>query len=246
VPRKRFLLVIPVFQAVYAKPLANFLAMALSAASTEGDRYELLPHVPERQSLPSLMNKACEIVLEHDFDGLIVADDDCGPPFSAISQLLRRYEAGHPIVLGLGFMRNFPHTTTIGRYYPEGPTLITNGHGGVEWSGFHWIDDVLAEPTEDGLIRVDFGGFPIALISREAIKAITPPWFGLEIDGGACTHDVYFGAKAHRANLPIVVDTHIPCSHLAESPWITFENREVIRRVRQTWTASQTHEPVSA
>ncbi len=233
--RKKFLLVFPVFQAVYGKPFANFIAMALSAAAKEGTEYEFLPHVPEREGLPSLMNRACEAVIAQKLDGIIVADDDCGPPFNAISQLLRRYEAGHPIVLGLGFMRNFPHTTTVGRYFKEGPTLIVDRKAkSAEWTGFEWIEDFTDdELVNDGLVTVDFGGFPIALISREAIEKMERPWFGGYIDGGTCTHDVYFGKRASDANIPIVVDTKIPCMHLSEAPWITFENRALIRRAHE-------------
>lgn len=238
--RKRFLLVVPVFQAVYPKAFANFLAIALSAAAKEGDRYEFLPHVPERESLPSLMNRACDAVLENDFDGIIVADDDCFPPYDAVSKLLRRYEQGHQIVLGLGFMRGYPHTTTVGKYYPEGATITTDAKtGAVAWSGFRWIEDFAKEDVQDGLVRVDFGGFPIALITKEAIAKIKHPWFGLSIDGGACTHDVYFGRKAELAGIPIVVDLTIPCGHLSESMIVTFENREIIRAVRKAYDASK-------
>lgn len=238
--RKKFLFVVPVFQAVYPKAFANFLAIALSAAAKEGDRYEFLPHVPERESLPSLMNRACDAVLEHGFDGLIVADDDCFPPYDAVSKLLRRYEAGHQIVLGLGFMRGYPHTTTVGKYYPEGATIVTDPRTkDVSWSGFRWIEDFSKEDVVDGLVRVDFGGFPIALITREAIAKMPRPWFGLEIDGGACTHDVYFGRKAELAGVPIVVDTEIPCGHLSDAMIVTFQNREIIRAVRKAYDESQ-------
>lgn len=247
--RKRFLLIIPVFQAVYGKPFANFMAMALSAASREHEHYELLPHVPEREALPTLMNRACEIVIEQRFDGIIVADDDCGPPFDAISQLLRRYEAGHQIVLGLGFMRNFPHTTTVGRYFKEGPTLVTNpGTRQAEWTGFRWIEDFTQEEMADGLVPVDFGGFPIALITREAIEKMERPWFGGYIDGGTCTHDVYFGKRAGDAKIPVMVDTNIQCGHLSEAPWITFENRQFIRKahaLRRQAEAQAAQEPVT-
>lgn len=232
--RKRFLYVFPVFQAVYGKPFASFLRMSLNAAANEADKYEFIPHVPERQMLPDLMNKACEIVLNENLDGIIVSDDDCLPPYTAISQLLRRYEAGHPIVLGLGFMRNFPHTTTVGRYFPEGPTLTVDAKARTgDWSGFHWIEHFTEKDLfDEGLAECDFGGFPIALISREAIEKMKAqgPWFGNSLDGGACTHDVYFGAKAKRAGLRIVVDTRIPCGHLAEAHVIDFVNRQWIRQ----------------
>lgn len=238
--RKQFLFVVPVFRSVDPEPFANFLAITLSAASKEHESYELLPHVPGRQLLHSLMNRACEIVIEQDFDGMIVADDDCGPPFDAVSQLLRRYEAGHPVVLGAGFMKNFPHTTTLGRYYPEGPTLVTNTKtGAVEYQGFYWLDDLDEEPSDDGLVPVDFGGFPIALISADAIRKIKSPWFGTEIDGGNCTHDVYFGYKCAKAGVPIVADLNIKCHHLSPNQWVTFENRRIVRNVHAAYKASQ-------
>jgi hypothetical protein len=227
--RKSILLVVPVFQSVYPKPFANFCAMLMHAAHTEGAKYSFSVHVPEREILHSAMNRAAETILKHDFDAAIVCDDDCLPPVDAISRLLRYYEDGKPIVAGLGFMRGFPHTTTAGRYYPEGLSLTVD-NGVPSLSGFEWLDDL--KPS-DGLVPADFCGFPIAMISRAAFQAIQPPWFGTEIDGGACTHDVYFGTKAKRAGLPILVDAGMPCGHLAATPIITLESRAMPRRAAQ-------------
>lgn len=226
--RKRFLLVVPVFQAVYASPFANFLALALSAASKEHEGYEFAPYVPARQILHQAMNIAASVVLEEGFDGMIVCDDDCTPPFDAISRLLRHYEDGHPIVAGCGFMRNYPYTTTVGRYYPDGITLAPNSiTGRIELSGFTWLDDLSREPED--LVPADFCGFPIVLMTADALRRISRPWFGTHINGGDCTHDVFFGVRAKDAKLPIMVDRTIGCGHLMDAQLVTPENRDMAR-----------------
>lgn len=237
VTRKRFLWAIPIFQSVYPRPFCNFLAMALNAATKVSDRYELCPVIFEREMLHAAMNRAAQTTLLHNFDGMIVSDDDCFPPFDAIPRLLKHYEDGVEVVAGLGFMRGFPHTTTIGRYYPEGITLkVDPGTGQPIVSGFEWVEDFSEEP--DGLIKADFCGYPIGMISASALLKITQPWFGTEINGGGCTHDVYFGQKAKDAGIQIYVDRNISCGHLLDAHIITEPNRAIVRNVEARWKAS--------
>ena len=222
------LVTIPVFQSVYPRPLKTFLGMAFSTHS-EGDKYRFTVHVPERELLHTAMNRTVQMMLASDHEALIVLDDDCFPPLDAISRLLRHYEDGKDIVAGMGYMRGYPHTTTIGRYYPEGATVVTRPDGHCEFIGFEWLDDL--QPNS-GLVQADFCGFPIGLISRRALEAMESPWFGTIIDGGECTHDVYFGAKAQRAGLEIWVDTAIDCGHLTEAPVIDSGKRAFVRKAR--------------
>lgn len=224
--RPRIALIIPVFQGVYPSAFANFLRLTMHAAHTLGHRYGFDVYVPERQLLHGAMNTAFQKVLEHQHVAAILMDDDCFPPVDAITKLVAHYEAGLEFVAGIGFMRGFPHTTTVGRYYAEGPTLVEKPDGTYEWIGFQWWDDVASmQPLQE----VDFCGFPIALISRSAIQRMAAPWFGTHMDGGDCTHDVYFAKKAKDAGVRIFVDSTIPCGHLSPNFTITFENRQLIR-----------------
>lgn len=220
------LVTVPVFQSVYPRPFKNFLGLAFSTHS-EAARYKFSVHIPERQLLHDAMNRTFSGLLETDNQAVIIADDDCFPPIDAISKLLRHFEAGHDIVCGMGYMRNPPYTTTVGRYYPEGPTVVKTGEDHYEFAGFHWLDSLR---SDSGLVEADFCGFPIAMISRRAIQRIEQPWFGTWIDGGSCTHDVYFGAKAKKAGLKILVDTSIDCGHLTDAPVITGQARDFARK----------------
>lgn len=229
-PRQSVLVVVPVFAIVYARAFKNFLALAFSGASQESAKYRFDIHVPEREILHTAMNNAVEAMLKSDHVAMIVCDDDCLPPIHAIPALLRHYEAGKDVVSGLGYMRGFPHTVTAGTYYAEGPTIVTNETTGVaEFIGFKWLDEL---PINSGLHHVDFCGFPISMISRRALEKMQSPWFGTELDGGSCTHDVYFGSKAKKSGIDIYVDADLPCGHIAEAPIITPETRVFARRVR--------------
>lgn len=228
------LITVPVFQSVYPRPFKNFLGLAFST-HRESARYRFSVHIPERQLLHEAMNRTFSGLLETDHQAVIIADDDCFPPIDAISKLLRHFENGHDIVCGMGYMRNPPYTTTVGRYFPEGPTVVKTGPNHYEFAGFYWLDSLKAD---SGLVEADFCGFPIALISRRAIERIEQPWFGTWIDGGACTHDVYFGAKAKKAGLKILVDTSIDCGHLTDAPIITGQARDFARRAHKAMQAA--------
>jgi hypothetical protein len=225
--RPEFLLVVPVFSAVYPSAFANFLAMMLSAASREHTKYRFTPHVPERELLHSAMNRAAHLAIQENCAGLIMFDDDCYPPFDAISRLMRHYETGRDIVCGMGYMRGYPFTTTIGRYFPEG-TCLTRDEvtGTMRLSGFEWVDDVSNEPE---VLQADFAGFPIAMVTTKALKAMEAPWFGTAIDGAECTHDVFFGSRAKAAKIPLHVDRTIDCGHLLNPQVLTSSNRAFAR-----------------
>ncbi len=229
--RINLLWVTPVFQSVYAKPFGQFLGMALNAARSLGDNYCIWPFIPEREILHTAMNRATQYLMAHDFHAMIVSDDDCFPPFDAIPRLVRHMENGLDIVAALGYMRGYPHTTTVGRYYKEGVSLKVSDSG-PSLSGFKWVDDVTHEPD---LVPCDFAGMPIALITRRAFEKMEAPWFGTEIDGGSCTHDVYFGHKAKKAGLSIFVDKTMPCGHLCDPHIITDQNRSIVRGVAAQW-----------
>ncbi len=95
-------------------------------------------------------------------------------------------------------------------------------------AGYEWIDDVSNEPD---LLPADFAGFPIALITTDALKRMKAPWFGTHIDGGECTHDVYFGTRAKDAGIQIWVDRTIACDHQLDAQFITATNRAFARSV---------------
>lgn len=225
---------IPVFDSVKPKPFGGFLGQCLGAWR-EGERYDLVPFVPERELLHGAMNRAVTMAIEHDFTYVLMSDDDCFPPFDAIPRLLRHMEAGHDVVAGLGVMRGYPHTTTAGRYFPEGVSLVIDTTTRAqEFSGFEWLDN-LEDPSLPTLVPVDFCGFPIAIARVSALKKIPAPWFGTQINGGGCTHDVFFGRQAQAAGVTIHVDRTLRCGHLSDASVITFENRSTVRALAQGW-----------
>lgn len=230
--RTQVLLMLPVFQSMYPQAVEAFLRLALNAGATEHARYCITPVIVPRTLLHAAMNRAASDAITHGFDVLIFADDDCLPPHDAVSRLLRHYEAGREFVAGLGFMRGFPHTTTVGRYDPAGPTLHVDDYGATKLAGFRWIDDVSDEP--DDLVACDFCGFPIAMVSVKALARLERPWFGTATPLGECTHDVFFGDRARLGQLALAVDRTIVCDHLGDQTLITPASRQMARAaVRQ-------------
>lgn len=230
-PEKCWLIVVPVFMQVLPKAFYNFFAMAMRAGRDlypEGYTFVLMQ--AERQILHMAMNKAADAVLEHGYAGLLAFDDDCLPPADCITRLIRHHEAGHDFVAAMGYMRNYPHTTTVGKYYPEGPTLI--GSTG-EVAPFYWMD---ALPHRSrGLIEADFCGVPAMLLSRAALDRMQKPVFGTtDASGGQMTHDVFMCRRLQAAKIPVLVDTAIECGHITEAPVVDSVTREAARLAVRT------------
>jgi hypothetical protein len=244
---RRVLLAFPVFAHVLPKAFDNFLKI-IAVASRVCPAIKFDPWVKERSSVTGAMNEAVDIALEHGHEAIIAFDDDCIPElidypagtperYQVIPRLLALLAKGHKIVAGVGYMRGYPHTTTIGRHYPWGTSLVLDAYGvdGVNlFKGFHWIDDLdlhKDEFDEDGLLAVDFCGVPVMAIHRDVLTTIPKPLFEThdEITGGGTTHDIYFCNKAREHGFAIKVDTHIDCGHIVESPIINRRNKITLR-----------------
>lgn len=235
---KRWLIVVPIFQSVLPKAFYNFAALFMRTAhdlTAEGYSFDLMQ--AERQILHMAMNKAVDAVLERGYAGLLAFDDDCLPPADGVVRLIRHHEAGHDFVAAMGYMRNYPHTITVGKYYTEGPTLIASTG---ELAPFYWLDAL--PHRERGLIEADFCGVPLVLLARAAIEKLQKPVFGTsDASGGQMTHDVFMCRRLQDAKIPVLVDTSIECGHIAEAPVIDSVSREAARlavRLNQRATAA--------
>lgn len=222
----RILLVFPIFSHMYPAAFQAFAAMLLHASRhCTGYKFDVL--VQERSLLHSAMNKAAETCIQNPwYKGLIAFDDDCLPPAHLIERMLAHAEHGHHVVAGVGYMRGYPHTTTVGRFFKEGQMVI-----GTEQRGFEWLDDLSAHtPDKHGLIDVDFCGMPAMFISRDCLYALGKPHFAHEDKTGAMmTHDIYFCNKARDKGFAIEVDVTLECAHIGPAPLITRETRDAVR-----------------
>jgi hypothetical protein len=241
----RVLLFFPVFHSVLPAAFQNFLRM-VALASRHCPQFVFDPWVVPRTSIHGAMNMAVETALEQGHEYLIAFDDDCLPElfefpvgdkkrWQVIPRMLALGALGHPIVMGVGYMRGYPHTTTVGRLYEDGASLVLGaGQGENVFKGFHWVDDLdarLGECDANGLLRVDFCGVPIVCIHRSVLERVPKPLFETRDEaGGQCTHDIYFCNKAREAGFPIVVDTHIDCGHIIEGPIINRRTRQGMQR----------------
>ena len=233
--RKRVMLVWPVFAHVLPMAFQNFLRLVIVAARKCPD-FDFDPWVLERMSVHGAMNQAVQVALEQGHDYLIAFDDDCLPELAdfpmgdnkrwqVIPRLLGLGEKGHKIIMGTGYMRGYPHTTTIGRKYPWGTSLVLPEEGEPQFKGFYWLEDIDGHKDEldaDGLLRADFCGVPIVCIHRSVLEKVEKPLFETlnKEDGSQSTHDVYFCNKATAAGFEIKVDTHIDCGHIIAPPII--------------------------
>lgn len=243
--RRKVLIVVPVFTHVFPEAFEHFMRLMIVGSTYCPFDFEMF--VPARQLLHGAMNQAVDVVRENDFDAMIVFDDDCLPylwkydaralgrpdprRFQVIPRLLGLMEEKRAdVIAGVGYMRNYPHTTTVGRLYKEGMTAIRSQHS---FSGFYWVDDLSKHEHEidkDGLLPVDFCGMPVMLIPRYVLDGIKLPAFGtVDDEGGACTHDVYFCKKVREAGFTIRVDTMIDSGHIMPAPIVDRFTRPLAR-----------------
>lgn len=243
--RRKILIVTPVFTHVYPEAFEHFQRLLIVAATYCPFDFEVF--VPARKLLHGAMNEAADIVTQQGFEAMIVMDDDCLPylwrydvracgrhdprRFQVIPRLLGLWEEKLADVLaGVGYMRGYPHTTTVGRLYPEGMTAITQNHA---IQGFYWLDRLDGHANEvdaNGLLQADFCGFPIVLIPKYVLEGIKGPAFGtIDDTGGACTHDVYFCKKVREAGFKIRVDTMIDSGHITAAPIVDRFTRPVMQ-----------------
>lgn len=243
---RRVLLVWPVFHSVLPAAFQNFLRISLQAVQ-HCPQFKFDPIVIPRSSIHGAMNIAVDTALAHGHDYLIAFDDDCLPELAefqpgdrrrwqVIPRLLALGEKGHRIVTGVGYMRGYPHTTTVGRKYKEGAAFVLGAKEDDDnLKGFFWVDDLSkhdAERDDDGLLDVDFCGVPIICIHRSVLETLPQPLFQTKEDGGGnCTHDVYFCNLAKTHGFDIKVDTHIDCGHIVEGPIINKLTRGLARQV---------------
>jgi len=222
------LVVVPTFAGVMPRPFRGLMEIVYVAGRKCPD-WTFGFIAPERQSLVRAMTDAGALVVQQGFDCLITFDDDCFPPFDCIPRLIAHREHGHTFVAGVGVMKGFPHTTTIGREFPEGYSLLHCPSGNTTITAHEWLDDIDAMPA---LAEVDFCGVPVAMIGREAFERTEKPWFALHgSDGGQVTHDVFFCRRLKDAGIKVLVDTSLRCGHLTDAPVITFDNRSNAREL---------------
>lgn len=224
--KKRWLVTIPVFTHVLPQAFYQFLLIFTRAGRELTEQgHELVLMALERQILHMGMNRAVDVVLEGDYAGLICFDDDCICPDWCIPRLVAHAEAGRDFVAGMGYMRNYPHTTTVGKLYTEG---VTRHEDTGEAAGFYWLDSLPMK--ERGLLEADFCGLPVAIWSRRALEACVKPVFGTtDADGGSMTHDVFMCRRLKAAGIPVLVDTSIECGHIAPAPIINSLTRQGAR-----------------
>lgn len=249
----RILLFFPVFAHVYPKAFENFLRL-VNVASRLCPEVIFDPWVMERSSLVSAMNTAVDVARLHGHHALIAFDDDCLPAlhdypigdpkrYQVLPRMLTLLQH-HPIIAGVGYMRGYPHTTTVGKHYDHGVSMVIDkddhGEETLSVKGYHWVQDVdapeyVAQRDENGLLDVDFCGVPVLAIRKDVLDTIPTPLFETRDHlGRASTHDIYFCNKAKAYGFPIKVDTHIDCGHIIEPPIV---NRTTRREMQQTLKA---------
>lgn len=227
----RVLLVWPIFDNMKPQACGAFFAMCLQAARYCPEiKFDVM--TPERTLIHMAMNHAADACVKNPwYQGMICFDDDCLPPAGLVQKMMLHWNRGHHIVAAMGYMRGYPHTTTVGRFLEAGPTIFKDAQSEDVQRGFEWIDTPeLLKADEHGLIDVDFCGMPAMWISRKVLVDLEAPHFLHEDGTGAqTTHDIHFCNKARDKGYQIKVDISLECAHIGAGPLITRETRDQAR-----------------
>ena len=228
-PAKRILLVFPVFTHILPEAFGPFMHMMANTAYNIKD-YKPDVMVRPRELLHAAMNHAAELCISNpQYDGMIAFDDDCLPPPDLVIKMLQHFARGEHAVAAVGYMRNYPHTTTIGKFLPTGSTIFLDREKKtMESRGFEWVDDISKlTPDAHGLAAVDFCGMPAMFVSRHALVTIKKPAFAhADATGSEMTHDIFFCNRLRDAGFTVKVDVTMECDHIGPAPLINRQTRE--------------------
>lgn len=170
---------------------------------------------------------------------VLFVDNDCIFPMGALRRMLS-YDV--PYICGGMYTRDFPPRPTIGKYIGHGP----DGKIYYSWAHYarkavayakevHGMDEIprndfMFEQTAHDLMEIDGSGMHFALIRRDVIEELEPPWFRMANKSGA-GEDFHFCKRAADAGFPLYTDLSIQTGHSAGNRY-SFGLRELLLTVK--------------
>jgi len=153
---------------------------------------------------------------EHDFDAIIMVDDDMSFPVDTFVKLVKDYNAGMQVVSCLYHCKDWPYQAYIS--LKERPT------------------DWLAAYEDGKIYEVFFIGTGAIIIDMKVFDVLAKPYFLLrmDLDGRiTATEDCYFAENCYIHGIKCYVDTNIRAEHLKfveipalfEDPYVSFRGK---------------------
>jgi len=175
--------------------------MSLTAATNELTKSQKTTKIETRYfgglRIDSVRLMAVQWAREHDFDVIIMVDDDMTFPADTFTKLIDHYDAGRQVVGALYYSKQWPFTPYIS--LKEKPTV--------------WLPVF----EENKLYEVFFIGTGVIMIDLRVFDIISKPYFLLrmDLDGRiTATEDCYFGENCNLHGITCYVDTSIKAGHI--------------------------------
>ena len=167
--------------------------------------HEFALWTPNRMTIDTCRNTACRVALEHEFDYVLMLDDDVLVPVDAYTRLLA---ADKDIVAGWTIIRGYPFNNMH---------FVKSGENGLTFYD---------GPQTEGILEVDAVGCSLTLIKCELLKKMAPPFF---MTGTSHTEDIYFccKAKATDPECSIAVDLSLRTGHILTEQVVTPDNKYI-------------------
>lgn len=105
----------------------------------------------------------------------------------------------------------------------------------------HFNSEVVWDYPKNRLFQVDAFGAGVMMLRREALEKIPQPWFYSAAAGDSIGEDVLFCWKAHKAGVPVYVDSRCKANHKPtfNSKWHNEEEYERSRAHRSNPNVEQ-------
>lgn len=211
----------------YSRPHTDkFLRSVVNLAASSG--YGSLSISPlYGYSLDNARNAIAASFLESDADYLLCVDNDCEFEPEAV---LRALSYDLPMVAGCMYTRDIPPRPTCGHFVGQSKTgtfyyryaeitrrIIAKAqeHGITHETA---TNSMVFPPTKTDLLEVDGVGLHFALIRRDVLEAIQPPYFAF-LGSTTAGEDYYFCRKIKEAGFPIYLDLSVQTAHIESETW---------------------------
>lgn len=160
-------------------------------------------------------NKVGQIVVDSDYDYVLMVDNDEVLPNDALANLLeteQSYQLGHNMVVGYCLSRPSCGINTSGRT----TAFKFGGNNYVVDDAF--TAEELKKLRNDGVTKTQIrgSGLGCALIHREIFESMKYPYFKwVEYRNRTqLSEDLYFCERFREIRKPIFVDTRVACGHM--------------------------------
>lgn len=200
----RILIAVPTYENIYPDTFKAIYQLDKGSNEADFDFFR-------GYDVANARNKIAKATVERGYDYVLTIDNDIVPPRDALLNLLETEQSYHEHCMAVGYcLRRSKANSGITTAFKFG---AENYKAENAYTG-----DELKALRANGVTRVQLrgSGLACALIHRSVFERMEYPYFKwvLYSNGEQLSEDLCFCGKFAVKQLPIFVDTRVPCGHL--------------------------------